>query len=422
PEVRARAAAAAGRLKSGIPVGALGASLDPAREADARVRRAVARALGELGDPALAPLARGLGDTDAEVRWAAAYALGLLADPGAAEALVAHLAREVEPEVREAAVVSLGKHRRARALDSVIGGLVRATGDAAPRVATAAAAALLALGGTSGPTLARIGRALEAAGRLDGAAETLEAALAAHGDGAEPLPAAEVPALRDAVADLWARAGKPDRALAALRKAWDEAPTEERAARLAAALAEAEGPAAVAEHLAKALPAVPAPARAKLVGTGTALLDRGRARGRAEEAAAALERLAGLAGDLPADSEEVRGLAAARERAREAVEVGRLIAMVTTADGDAAEREAARGRLRARVAAAAGPAFEGAVERLLTGLGHAGTLAAEAEAALRSLGERLPAPRGLVPLAPEASPEARAAAADAWRKAWEARQ
>lgn len=86
--VRASAAellGAIGGARALVPV------LDLARDPEARVRRAVAKALGGLGDPRGVPvLGRMLAeDKDSLVRSRAASALGELGDPAAAPALVA---------------------------------------------------------------------------------------------------------------------------------------------------------------------------------------------------------------------------------------------------------------------------------------------------------------------------------------------
>ena len=83
-------------------------------DADARIRRRAALALGRVGlAEAVTPLTGLLADTDAEVRQVAAFALGLIGDASAAAALTP-LLTDPAPMVRGRAAEALGPHRRQR--------------------------------------------------------------------------------------------------------------------------------------------------------------------------------------------------------------------------------------------------------------------------------------------------------------------
>ncbi|GIK67653.1 MAG: hypothetical protein BroJett018_54470 [Chloroflexota bacterium] len=79
------------------------------QDADSGVRRAVAEALGEIGNPrAVDPLILALQDADSGVRRAAADALGQIGDPRAVDPLIKSL-RDSHSGVRRAAAQALGK-------------------------------------------------------------------------------------------------------------------------------------------------------------------------------------------------------------------------------------------------------------------------------------------------------------------------
>ncbi len=87
---------------------------------DSTVRRAAARALGDLGDRAAAPALIGsLADEDSSVRAEAARALGRLGDPAALQPLCRSLQDQV-PEVRAAAAVALAEIRGAGAVSGLL--------------------------------------------------------------------------------------------------------------------------------------------------------------------------------------------------------------------------------------------------------------------------------------------------------------
>jgi HEAT repeat protein len=141
------------RTDAGIPDRAAGAliaigspAVDPLIAAlassDRQVRRAAARILGEIGDPAaVAPLIRALRDPYTTMRTVAGTALVKIGLP-AVEPLIAVL-EDADLRVREGAAVSLGKIGDARAVDPLIAMLE----DADVRVRSTATDALQRLGG-----------------------------------------------------------------------------------------------------------------------------------------------------------------------------------------------------------------------------------------------------------------------------------
>jgi HEAT repeat protein len=84
---------------------------------DERVRRETIMALAKVSGPEAVPLlARGLNDVEAPLRASAAVGLGLTKLPAAAEALLARLAAEDDPEVELEIVRALGRIGHARAV------------------------------------------------------------------------------------------------------------------------------------------------------------------------------------------------------------------------------------------------------------------------------------------------------------------
>jgi HEAT repeat protein len=122
---------------------------DESSPADFRLRRFLASALGNLGDPAaVGALSAGLADADAETQIATLWALGQIGDPSAANA-VADLARSGDAGVRKTAVYVLGVLENPTAVHT----LQVALNDSAPDVRWNAAMALARLGDPSGGDL-----------------------------------------------------------------------------------------------------------------------------------------------------------------------------------------------------------------------------------------------------------------------------
>jgi HEAT repeat protein len=185
--VREAAAAALGRIGDAAAVPGLLAAL---RDADWRVCRAAAWALGEIGAPAVPGLLAALRDESWQVREAAAEALGEIGAP-VVPGLLAALG-DTNADVREAAAAALGKIGDAAAVP----GLLAALGDADADVREAAAWALRKIGDAAAvPGLLAVLR--------DADADVREAAAKASGWIGD---AAAVPgllaALRDADADV----------------------------------------------------------------------------------------------------------------------------------------------------------------------------------------------------------------------------
>lgn len=129
PARRAKAFWLLARLRTPGTAPALLRALD---DADAALRAAVARSLGESSlEEAAGPLAGVLrDDADAEVRKAAAYALGLLGQPASVAPLVAALQGDASPAVRGMAAEALSDVGDPAAIEP----LIAAFGDGDPAV------------------------------------------------------------------------------------------------------------------------------------------------------------------------------------------------------------------------------------------------------------------------------------------------
>lgn len=137
-EVRARAAAALGRLRDAESVTPLCRALQHGGD----LPLIAATALGEIGDARAVPdligvLTSGTRAAEADLRWTAAAALGRIGDPSAAPALCRAL-RDPIREVREGAAEALG----ALASETAVPALCEALADPEERVVLRAAAAL----------------------------------------------------------------------------------------------------------------------------------------------------------------------------------------------------------------------------------------------------------------------------------------
>ena len=116
--VRCEAAMALGTLKSDRAVEPLIAQL---KDKDKWVRGAVARALGEIGDNQVeGPLIAQLEDPDDWSRWMAAEALVKMGSVCAVNAVVSCLESTTNAHIRQAAAVSLGELRDARAVEPLM--------------------------------------------------------------------------------------------------------------------------------------------------------------------------------------------------------------------------------------------------------------------------------------------------------------
>ncbi len=134
-DVRASAADALGKSKSGVAVSAL---IDALLDQVCSVRRHAARALGELGSAdAIEALLRLLADPDSVVRRAAVGALGKI---GSSEGLnlIASLLDDEDPSVQESTVITLGRIGSER----VKGALISAFGNDNERISRQASLAL----------------------------------------------------------------------------------------------------------------------------------------------------------------------------------------------------------------------------------------------------------------------------------------
>jgi beta-lactamase regulating signal transducer with metallopeptidase domain len=117
---------------------AIGPLTNALQDSNAEVRRAAARALGELRDQrAVAPLLKALADQDAEVRESAAEALGEIRDTTAASALI-QAVKDPNPGVRKSAILALANMRSTDALNAILAAMK----DADPAVRKAAVEAL----------------------------------------------------------------------------------------------------------------------------------------------------------------------------------------------------------------------------------------------------------------------------------------
>ena len=117
---------------------AVGPLTDALQDANAEVRKAAARALGELRDQrAVAPLLKTLADEDAEVRESAAQALGEIRDTTATSALI-QAVKDPNPGVRKSAILALANMRSTDALNAILAAIK----DADPSVRKAAVEAL----------------------------------------------------------------------------------------------------------------------------------------------------------------------------------------------------------------------------------------------------------------------------------------
>jgi len=127
--------------------------LEEARDQDARLRRYLVLALGELRDPSAGePLAQALADADAETRIYAAWGLAALGERRAAPA-VAPLLEDADPGVRKMGAYALGVLGDA----SQAAPLLAALNDPVDEVAWNAALALARTGDRGGlPLLGRI--------------------------------------------------------------------------------------------------------------------------------------------------------------------------------------------------------------------------------------------------------------------------
>ena len=91
---------------------------------DPTVRAACIRALGLHGDPSDAPaIVRQLDHELPIVRWEAAKALQKLHHPDAVEPLIAHLANDVDDDVRLASARALGQYPQSQVIQALIGAL-----------------------------------------------------------------------------------------------------------------------------------------------------------------------------------------------------------------------------------------------------------------------------------------------------------
>jgi HEAT repeat protein len=127
-DARGRAARALGRLGSPEALAPL-MTMVAAPSEPGWVRRAAAEALGDLGDPAAAPLLQGLlNDASRELRESAVQALGALALPQTFEALLP-LLHDPHPLVRRAVVRALTRVDLARAGPVLIAALAHETDD-----------------------------------------------------------------------------------------------------------------------------------------------------------------------------------------------------------------------------------------------------------------------------------------------------
>ena len=79
---------------------------------------ALAEALGQLGEPAVAPLIETYNEKDPNMRWAAVKALGEIGDARAVELLIAAM-RDEDSYVREEATWALGENRENKALEKL---------------------------------------------------------------------------------------------------------------------------------------------------------------------------------------------------------------------------------------------------------------------------------------------------------------
>ncbi len=99
------------------------------QDTDAEVREHAVMALGRLRDRrATAPLIAALADTSADLRESAAMALGQLRDPASVEPLIALLGDKT-PGVREQVAFALGQVRDLRAVDPLIAAIADANAD-----------------------------------------------------------------------------------------------------------------------------------------------------------------------------------------------------------------------------------------------------------------------------------------------------
>jgi HEAT repeat protein len=366
-----------GQIMRGILVPRLLRVLRGRRVGDS-VREAAAKALGEIGAPAVPGLLAALGDADADVRRMAAAALGEIGDAAAVPGLLAAL-RDANWYVSKAAEAALGEIGDAAAVP----GLLAALGDADWYVRKAAAAALGQIGAPAVPGLLAALRDADADVR-----RTAAAALRRIGD------AAAVPgllaALRDADADVrWMAA-------AALRRIGDAAAVPG----LLAALGDASW--YVREAAAKALGEIGAPAVPGLLAAlGDADADMRRA------AAAALGEIgdaAAVPGLLAALGDADWNVRAAAARALGQIGDAAAVPGLLAALGDAeANVRAAAARALGQIGDAA------AVPGLLAALGDADVHWAAA-AVLRQIGA--PAVPGLLAALRDADADVR------WMAAW----
>ncbi|MCP4657755.1 MAG: HEAT repeat domain-containing protein [bacterium] len=89
---------------------------DPAVE----VRRAAGSALGEIGEPAIGPLARVLREAGADLRLEAAIAVGRIEPNAAAETLLVATVGDKDPNVRRVAALTLGERGNAKAVGVLV--------------------------------------------------------------------------------------------------------------------------------------------------------------------------------------------------------------------------------------------------------------------------------------------------------------
>jgi HEAT repeat protein len=118
------AAIALGRIGDRESIDALLSSL---RRRDGEVQQGVIRALGEIGEPAVAPLIQMLQDVDACAREEAVRALGEIGEP-AVETLIATL-QGADDQTREEAIRALGEVGDKRAVEALVSALIEGDAD-----------------------------------------------------------------------------------------------------------------------------------------------------------------------------------------------------------------------------------------------------------------------------------------------------
>jgi HEAT repeat protein len=118
---RKNAADALGQIKDPRAVKPLIVALKADR--NPLVRTSAAKALGEIGTPAVEPLIAALKEKDAEVRWRAVVNLGKIKDTRAVEPLIASLKSDRDERVRREAAEALDQIKDSRATEPLIAAL-----------------------------------------------------------------------------------------------------------------------------------------------------------------------------------------------------------------------------------------------------------------------------------------------------------